>query len=301
MKTNEDMASSILNRVSEIDHAKMLKRKKMYKTSALVCMFVFVLAVVFNVNQTATQPSEIAGTDVQSTAENHDNSESANAFMNKNFSLIVASAAEENKNLTAVHKESKISIPFGGILTVYDVANMTAEEKLRMYYDLKCRLQELYATESGWHTSGDEASGVYFGTMEQLRLSVEDAHALESIILSCTENGKLTVLADSLLQDMSLHNRLEAYAKSAKQGREITVSGEEFRTLYNADGMTFKWFVSDALEATLQNTPDLSLASISDIISGTITYIDGTQEHFTITLNFDENGILSAQYSYQQE
>lgn len=41
------------------------------------------------------------------------------------------------------------------------------------------------------------------------------------------------------------------------------------------------------------------LSSVADEISGTIRYVDGSEESFTIKLSFDDSGILSATYNYK--
>lgn len=91
----------------------------------------------------------------------------------------------------------------------------------------------------------------------------------------------------------------EGFLKSHKEGQEITVSGEEYLKYYDSreEGMLFDWFISQETEDMLRSNPDAPLSEINDKITVTINYKDGTSEQFTLTLSFDDDGILTMIYN----
>ena len=56
--------------------------------------------------------------------------------------------------------------------------------------------------------------------------------------------------------------------------------------------------ISEILENYIKELDEnTALSEISDTITGKITYTDGTEELFTITLNFDDEGKLTTTYN----
>lgn len=288
MRSNEKMSEDILEKISSIEQRKKQQKKIATKTIGSFFAFALVLFIGFSLfGNNATLPPVTESTNTQES--------SASKSADKTFSIIVANAAENNDEIK-LHKESSISIPLGGILFVNDTKNMSSEEISFLYYQVKCRLQELYGREKGWHITGkdDDAIAVYFGTMDYLKLNISDADAIDNVTLTCEKNGKLTVDDKSLI-GLSL----KEYIHTVKTGNEITITGEEYKTLYaKNDGLVFYWTPSDELHESFKNAPDTPLSTVTDTITGTITYTDGTEETFTITLSFDDNGILTTTYNY---
>ncbi|MBR3598011.1 MAG: hypothetical protein IKL47_13675 [Clostridia bacterium] len=292
MKSDKKMTEDILERVSAIEAEKTHRRKTIYKTSASLGAFALILVMTFTfLDNTPIAPSQNKEDDTQISTE------ATAPAMNKAFSLFIANAAEKTEEVK-IHKESNVSIPLGGILYVKDTKNMSMEEINLISYEVKCRLRELYGDENGWHITGSDGSddgvAVYFGTADYLKLKISDADAIDSVNLTCGKSGKLTVDDKSLI-GMSF----KEYLGTIKTGKEISVTGEEYKTVYaKNDGMVFSWSVSDELRKDINNAPDTPLSTVTDTITGTITYTDGTSETFTVTLTFDDNGILTSTYSY---
>lgn len=283
MKSDKKMTEDILIKVSQTEQRKKQQKKTATKTLGSFFAFALILFIglsFFN-NSTVTPPGKESDTTIENSTQK---------TADKAFSLIVANAAEEKT--TVFHKENNITIPLGGILLVKNTENMS--DVNRIDYELKLKLQELYGKTSGWHIHGETGeTAVYFGTMDSLALSIDDPDSVESITLSCTDNGEITI------RDKVDGINLENFVKSIKQGQNITVTGEEYENIYGKDGkMAIYWFVSEELKETLKNAPDTPLSTVSDTITGVISYIDGTKETFTISLNFNDNGELSAVYSH---
>lgn len=284
MRSDKDMAENILRKVNMMNEKKATRKNIITKTAAFALAFVMMATAgfaLFNGNTPLAADHANDGTNT---------SETGNA-LNKNFCLIVANAATATE--TTLAKESNISAPMGGILFVKDTRGMSDLDINKIPYELKVKLQALYGTESGWEIHGESGeTALYFGTMDHIRIKIDDPDSVEKITLSCTENGNLTVGDETLIASPG------AYIQTVKTGKTIIVTGEEYKIVYaQNDGMTFDWFVSETLKETLKANPAMPLSEISDLITGTVTYTDGTQDSFTLTLTFDNDGNLACTYS----
>lgn len=279
MKTDRDMAENILNRVTSIKEQRVQRSKMIGKIASVAC----VLAVVFAMSLTFIgydTPQEPLDSNVNLT----DTSVRTNE--NKGFFLMVANAADETE--TTFSKETNVNIPLGGILQIKNTNGMSQEAINRINYELKLRLKELYGLDDGFSVTGrDGVTAVYFGTADTLRFKLADPSAVDYITLYCTDTGKLTVFDETVLGDLK---------ETVRQGNEIVITADEYVNIYGKDdGMHIRWFLSDDYANELDENTVLS--EISDTITGKVTYKDGTEELFTITLNFDDEGILSSTYS----
>lgn len=284
MRSDKDMAENILSKVDIMNKKKAARKNIISKTAAFALAFVMLTAAgitLFNGN-TNLAPDN---------CNDNANTSVASNILNKNFSLIVANAATATE--TTIDKESNVSVPLGGILFVKDTRGMSDLDINKIPYELKVKLQALYGTESGWKIHGESGeTALYFGTMDHIRIKLDNPDSVEKITLSCTANGQLTIGDETLIASLG------EYVQTVKTGDVITVTGEEYKTAYaKNDGMTFDWFVSETLKNTLKAAPATPLSSVNDVITGVITYTDGTQESFTLTLTFDDDGNLTSSYN----
>lgn len=285
MKSDKNMADNVLMRLADIKQQKKQQKKMVVKTFSVAFAFIFVFMVgVTLFNYGADINVTESGTHIEATTEKE---------VNKAFSIVVASAAENTETLT-INKELGVSIPFGGLLYVKDTRNIS--DKSYVAYEVECKLNEIFGENDKWSVTGIEGDTcVYFGTVDYLSLDVADADEIEEIILTCGASGKLITYDKSLLGD------IKAFHKTIKGGKEIVVTGEEYKNFYaGSEGMVFKWQPSEELHEYFSKNPSAALSGVSDSIDGLIRYIDGTEESFTITLSFDDNGILDATYSYNK-
>lgn len=284
MKTDKEMTQDILNHVKNIKKERTIMKKRIYKLTAISCAFamIFIAAFAFFNTGVNTLPDNSNNVDVNDGA----------THLNKNFFAMVANAADGTE--TVINKESGVKLPLGGILMVEDTKGLSGSEKDAVMLKLKNRLSELYGLDNGWHLVGSqEETTIYFGTADYLKLKVEDADSVENVIISCTENGKLTISAKSLLGSVLPSE----YIATVKQGTSITLTGKEYKELYGKDdGMSIDWFLSESMKDTFKSAPETPLSSVNDIITVTINFVDGTNETFAIELNFDDEGMLSSTY-----
>ncbi len=284
MRSDKDMAENILRKVNMMNEKKATRKNIITKTAAFALAFVMMATAgfaLFNGN-TPLAADNSGDSTITSVTSN---------IPNKNFCLIVANAATATE--TTLGKESNVSVPLGGILFVKDTRGMSDLDINKIPYELKVKLQALYGTESGWKIHGESGeTALYFGTMDHIRIKLDNPDSVEKITLSCTANGNLTVGDETLIASPG------AYIQTVKTGKTIIVTGEEYKIVYaQNDGMTFDWFVSETLKETLKANPAMPLSEISDLITGTVTYTDGTQDSFTLTLTFDNDGNLACTYS----
>ncbi len=286
MKTDKEMTQDILEQVKIIKREKTVMKKRFYKLTAISCVLaiVFIAAFAFGNTDIETVPDAHNGADVVT--------QKSEKSINRNFFVMVASAADETE--TVINKEAGFKMPLGGILVAEDTAGMSDVQRDAVMLKLKERLAELYGIDKGWQLTGiNEDVTIYFGTADYLKFKVEEADNVENIILSCTENGRLTV-SDRSLIGVALPSD---YIKTVKQGTSITVTGEEYKEIYGKDnGMRIDWFLSEAMINTLQADPEAPLSSVSDEIEVTINFVDGTAETFAVELSFDDEGMLSSTY-----
>lgn len=284
MKTDKEMTQDILNHIKNIKKERAIMKKRVYKLTAISCAFAMIFIAAF----------AILNTGINTLSDNSDNVDVNDGTMqtNRNFFVMVANAADHTETL--LNKEANVKIPLGGILMVEDTAGMSASEKDAVMLNLKNRLSELYGLDNGWHLVGSqEETTIYFGTADYLKLKVEDADSVENVIISCTENGKLTISAKSLLGSVLPSE----YIATVKQGTSITLTGKEYKELYGKDdGMSIDWFLSESMKDTFKSAPETPLSSVNDIITVTINFVDGSNETFAIELSFDDEGILSSTY-----
>ena len=284
MKTDKEMTQDILNHIKNIKKERAIMKKRVYKLTAISCAFAMIFIAAFALFNTGinTLPDNSNNVDVNDGA----------THLNRNFFVMVANAADHTETL--LNKEANVKIPLGGILMVEDTAGMSASEKDAVMLKLKNRLSELYGLDNGWHLVGSqEETTIYFGTADYLKLKVEDADSVENVIISCSENGRLTISAKSLLGSVLPSE----YIATVKQGTSITLTGKEYKELYGKDnGMSIDWFLSESMKDTFKSAPETPLSSVNDIITVTINFVDGTNETFAIELNFDDEGMLSSTY-----
>lgn len=285
MKSDKNMTDNVLMRVADIKLQKKHQKKIAVKTLSVAFAFIFVFMASVTLFNDGAQP-DVTVTDTQYETETE-------KAVNKAFSVVVASASE-NTEVFEINKEIGVSIPFGGLLYVKDARNMASTSAVS--YEVECRLNEIFGENDKWSVTGIEGDTcVYFGTVDYLRLNITDADAVEEITFSCGENGKL------MIYDKSLLGNIKEFHKTIKAGKEIAVTGEEYKSLYaKTEGMVFKWQPSEELHEKFSSNPEAPLSGVSDSIDGVIRYVDGTEEGFTISLAFDDDGILKADYSYNK-
>lgn len=284
MKTDKEMTQDILNHVKSIKRERTIMKKRIYKLTAISCAFamIFIAAFTFFNTGVNTLPDNSNNVDVNDDA----------THLNRNFFVMVANAADGTE--AVIDKESGVKLPLGGILMVEDTKGLSGSEKDAVMLKLKNRLSELYGLDKGWHLVGSqEETTIYFGTADYLKLKVEDADSVENVIISCSENGKITISAKSLLGSVLPSE----YSVTVKQGTSITLTGKEYKELYGKDdGMSIDWFLSENMKDIFKSAPETPLSSVNDIITVTINFVDGTTETFAIELNFDDEGMLSSTY-----
>lgn len=282
MKTDKQMAQNILCRVNEIREERRTIKNSLLTLTAVTCAFALMLTSVFSLYFGRSPLSDST------------TSAAAEGAQRKSAFLLVAGAAYETETL--INKEADVILPLGGILTAKDTKGMTNEEKDTVMLGLKDRLLELYGKECSWTLKGvQEDTTVYFGTADYLKVKAEDSGSIDSITISCTENGKLTVSDKSKLGS-ALPSE---YIRTVKQGASITVTGKEYAEIYGkADGIRIEWFLSDEMISALKESPDTPLSTVNDEITVIINYTDGSTEKYTVSLSFDDDGILSAKCSF---
>ena len=287
MKSDKNMTDNVLMRVADIKLQKKHQKKIAVKTLSAAFAFIFVFMAGVTLFNDGAQP-DVTVTDSQYETETE-------KAVNKAFSVVVASAAE-NTEVFEINKEIGVSIPFGGLLYVKDTSNMSRTEINKIADDTQSVLIEHYDERDNWSVTGIEGdTAVYFASFEYLRLNIADADAVEEITLSCGEYGKL------MISDRTRLGNIHQWHKTIRAGKEIAITGEEYESSYAEDkGMIIKWQPSEELQKALSENPATPLSQVSDEITGVIRYVDGSEESFTISLSFDDDGILKADYSYNK-
>ena len=279
MKTDRDMAENILNRVDEIKSARAQRSKMIRKTTSITCVIalIFAMAMSFFTVSAPVIPEESTSDATTSSVQ-----------VNKGFFLMVANAADDE---TTYYKESDVNIPLGGILQIKNTKGMSREAINRMSHELKLRLEELYGLDDGFQIIGlEEDVAVHFGTADKLRFKLADPSAVDCVTLTCTDNGKLTVFDETAM------GKIKEFTKTIKEGNEIKITADEYMNIYDkGKGVHIEWFLSESYAKQL--TEETQLSEINDTITGRVAYKDGTEELFTIKLNFDDEGSLKSTYS----
>lgn len=79
-------------------------------------------------------------------------------------------------------------------------------------------------------------------------------------------------------------------------GHSFTLTGDELREYqsnFNGEyGYTLNWEYSQALSNALIENPEFDVTSITDKITFTFTYADGTTESTAVSISFDSNGFM---------
>ena len=279
MKTDRDMAENILNRVDEIKSARAQRSKMIRKTTSITCVIalIFAMAMSFFTGSAPVIPEDSTSDATTSSVQ-----------VNKGFFLMVANAADDE---TTYYKESDVNIPLGGILQIKNTKGMSREAINRMSHELKLRLEELYGLDDGFQIIGlEEDVAVHFGTADKLRFKLADPSAVDCVTLTCTDNGKLTVFDETAM------GKIKEFTKTIKEGNEIKITADEYMNIYDkGKGVHIEWFLSESYAKQL--TEETTLSEINDTITGRVAYKDGTEELFTIKLNFDDEGSLKSTYS----
>lgn len=281
MKTDREMAQDILCKVNDIKKERRIMRNGILGLTALTCAFALIFMSVFSFYYSKTQPESLTA------------SATTEASPRTSAFLMVASAASESE--TPVIYGSDVTLPMGGILIAENTKGMTSEKKDAIMLRLKERLLSLYGKDCAWLLKGtQEDVTVYFGTADILKLKIENCESVDNVTISCTDNGKLTVSDKS-----KLGSSPSEYIKTVKQGASITVTGKEYAEIYGkAEGMRIEWFLSDNMTDIFRASPDTPLSAVKDEITVKINYSDGSNETYTVSFSFDDEGMLSAKCTY---
>ena len=131
MKSDKNMTDNVLMRVTDIKLQKKHQKKIAVKTLSVAFAFIFVFMAGVTLFNNGAQP-DVAVTDTQ-------NETVTEKAVNKTFSLVVASAAE-NTEVFEINKEIGVTIPFGGLLYVKDAP-------IKVVVDEAVELAKKYSTE----------------------------------------------------------------------------------------------------------------------------------------------------------
>lgn len=286
MKSNEEFTADILAKAQKIEAKRAQTRSTFIKTGFGTLALAIVLSAAFGFSGHIDRFEQNAEPLVNETSNNI-------SLVNKGFAIIADCAYDTSKEIKSSDKNFNVSIPVGGLLDVKDTSSMSSEKINRISYELKTKLQELYGTEADWHISGDTdyTSAVYFATSGKLKLILPKNSDAESVVLSCTDSGNIMISDETKLAKIG-------YVDTIKTGSSITVTADEYKKMYgDSEGMFINWKPSDELNKILSDNTNTDLSGISDTITGTVNYTDGTSESFTIAITFDSEGILHAYYS----
>ena len=289
MKTDEEMVQSIRSRVAKA----AARREKNKKTAArigagLLCMTIAAGAVLGGGKlHKAPKTAVLDETATEATADPEQVKP-----QRRPLTLLVASAAE-TVPVTPVRK-SALTLPIHGFLAVEPIAGKTYAqiEAIQMSYK-----EQAKALGADWGCTAEQTEKTMFVFVlgEQLIIRADDADALESLTLSCTQNGSLRPWA--------------GYGASAypgfiaRGGQALTLTGDEYRaeccgkaggTEDTRYGFRFHWFLSKSLQQAFDADPALTPAAVSDTVTVAAAYTDGTSERFVINLSFDGTGTLTA-------
>lgn len=286
MKSNEEFTADILAKAQKIKAKRAQTRNSLIKTGVGALALTLVLSAAFGFSGHIDRFEQNAEPLVNESSNNI-------SLVNKGFAIIADCAYDTSKEIKSSDKNFNVSIPVGGFLDVKDTSAMSEDEVNKISYELKTKLQKLYGTDTDWHISGnsDFISSVYFATSGKLKLILPKNSDADSVVLSCTDNGNLMISDETKLSKIG-------YVDTIKTGSSITVTADEYKKMYgDSEGMFINWKPSDELNKILSDNTNTDLSGISDIITGTVNYTDGTSEIFTIAITFDSEGILHAYYS----
>lgn len=261
---------------------KAMKKKTVVKFALAAACFALALVVgisTFPVNKTPETVNDPGSSAAEQTANK-----------TPGFTLLLASAAETEEAPVAVEHKPEIVLPMNGFIVTKDVSGLSAEEQAREQEALFRSLQSEIDHEN-FSTRGGIVSDLAYYTLINRNFAVkaEQPEQLKDIVIRC-EKGKINTSDCFTLY-------IETKDPSVMAAREeITVSAEEY-VRYNANGLGLRWAVSEQMIEEIAAADAPSYANLSDTITVTLNYTDGTTESFQIHINFDETGNLTATYT----
>ena len=211
------------------------------------------------------------------------------------FGIVVVSAAEPEKAEYAVADNTTVQLPVKAMLKVADIRNMDGEtavalqDKMTEEMENHLNFDDKSLNHYGYRCHRAENAVIYYGYTNSFMLSGIDTGRLEKLCISLDGLGVLEI------NNMSYGDELNEY------GKEFAISAEEYRNVYASregeGNFSIGWMFSDELAEMFNRNPDMPLSSISDTITFTALYNDGTSESFEITVSFDDSGVMSAVYT----
>lgn len=264
---------------------KKMKKKTVVKFALAAACFALALVVGINAFPVNKAPESV-NKGFPSTVE-----QTANKA--PGFTLLLASAAEteDTANVSvAIEHKSDITLPVNGLIVTKDVSGLSAEEQAREQEALFRGLQSKIDHEN-FATRGGIVSDLAYYTVINRNFAVkaEQPELLKDIVIRC-ENGK-SITGNCIALYLETKDPTAMVAR-----KEITVSAEEYAR-YHANGLILKWAVSEQMIEEIAAADAPSYADISDTVTVTLNYTDGTSESFQIHINFDEAGNLTATYT----
>ncbi len=309
MKSDAEMVESILQKAHEKEN-RMKKTKKITAISlaltAAVCAAVGAGALLKKIPSTLIPA--VTDTPAATDASVSEETEPVREDAAHAFSLLIASAAEAQQEVTVTPVEHKtgVKLPISGRLVIENASGLTDEQKNHRHNDLNNRLtREWQISADSYHVGGAESEN-YIGSLAvegKFVVYAGDAEALEKIEVTCgafgnmiifpaTENGKVPIMGqswrDSILTGRAIEVSAQDYAEKYLNSK-ITPEGQ-----IEEIGMYVNYAISEALLAEKELDPDLGYESFSDEIVFRALYRDGSESSYTVVLSFDESGALSA-------
>lgn len=281
MKSDEEFIADVYGKADAVVNRKRKINRTLLSTGAAVfAMALIITAVSGNANRNHVMPPAVETSEDTNIAE-------------KGFMLLADCAYNTSAKIKSTDSVSDIALPAGGILEVKDTSLMSERETSEISYELKMKLQELYGTDIDWHISGrtDEKASVLFATADKLRVMLPENSDAAEIIISCTENGNIMLYNDSNLS-------IADFRDTVRSGNNIVITAEEYEKIKTPEkGMAINWQLSEKLTDKLSENPETDLSTVSDAVSITVNYKDGTSESVTVVMLFDDSGNLHTFFS----
>jgi len=202
-------------------------------------------------------------------------------------SVKVLCAVSDNDNFKIL--EENVRVPYMAELRVKIVSGMSETERRQILAEEKIHIQEVLGEspdESSYSQYTRDNVIVTMISAGDISIAFDDIETVSHIQVSTTENGYIFYPRISGIQ----------YNKWDESGRSVAVDGERLRKgleMLGTDNFTMHWSIDPSVADRFNEDPNMEMGQISDRITITIAYMDGSVETKTVVIQTCDDGQMT--------
>lgn len=288
MKSYEEMSDSVLEKV-RVQRAVQRRNRRMVLCAASVCCIVLAVSVAANNLKPETPPVQIEKpTFVEKPAVDLPISPTEAVNDQQDTERISIWCASSSGSAEVLREN--VSIPYKSELRVRNVSGMSEEERAQVLDEENTYVQQIrekFEQNAGYGRYCRENVIVTRISVGEFSLAFADIESIDRIQVSVTESGYIFYPRFAGIR----------YKELDENGCTVEVDGDKLRKgleMLETDKFQMVWHFNPSVAELLNENPEMALAQLSDQITITVEYTDGTVETKTVVMQVCDDGRIMA-------